>query len=247
MINRPRLDPDDRPALATRQGQGGGPHPDDGTPADDVPPLAVIRSIRSPSRFLRRRARLREPHRHRAGSRWVDREPQFDRADRQHPGLDDYRARSDGRPRSGGSRRGRGRVRRSGRATLMLPGRRRGGSCLSDPDHDVASRRLRWTRLIPRPLWRVSRYSSLGVGVGDDPAADLVGDAVPFDQHRPDGDVEGGQTAPTLEVADGPGVHAPAVGLEFVDDLHRPDLGGAGDRAAGEQGADDVDRPDARD
>ena len=47
---------------------------------------------------------------------------------------------------------------------------------------------------------------------------------------------------PRLEVADRPGVEAPAGRLQLVDDLHGPDLGGAGDRAAGEDRPDHVDR-----
>ncbi len=50
---------------------------------------------------------------------------------------------------------------------------------------------------------------------------------------------------PRLKIADRAGVEAAAVGLELVDDLHGADLGRAGDRAAGKEGPDHVDRAGA--
>ena len=50
---------------------------------------------------------------------------------------------------------------------------------------------------------------------------------------------------PRLRVADRAGIQAAPVGLQLVDDLHGADLRRAGDRAAGEHGADDVVRPGA--
>ena len=50
-----------------------------------------------------------------------------------------------------------------------------------------------------------------------------------------DGDAEV-QVAAEAEVAHRPGVGAPAGGLQFLDDLHGPHLGRAGDRARGEGG-----------
>src|SRR5438874_13131513 len=81
----------------------------------------------------------------------------------------------------------------------------------------------------------------LRVRVGDDRAADLITKPFAFDQHRADGNVKG--TGPAAsEIADGARVEAATGRLELVDQLHGADLGRAGDRTAGEQRADHVDR-----
>ena len=149
-----------------------------------------------------------------------------------------------GRSRSARSRTGPGHARRSGRATLIVSASS-GDDPAADPDHGrpllpPSSTSRSASALVQRLL-----VLGLGVRVGHDPAADLVADAVPLDQHRPDRDVEAAVAAPA-EVADRPGVEAPPGRFQLVDDLHGPDLRGPGDRAAGEDRADHVDRPGLR-
>ena len=78
-----------------------------------------------------------------------------------------------------------------------------------------------------------------GDGVGDDAAAySHVGFAVLEDQGA-DGYAEG-CAAVGGDETDGAGVDAAGMGFEVADDLHGADLGGSGDRAAGEHGGEDV-------
>ena len=79
----------------------------------------------------------------------------------------------------------------------------------------------------------------LGVAVGDHAAARLDVHAPVLDQRGPQRDA-GVHRAVGGEVADGTGVEAAPLGLQLVDDLHRPDLGRAADRAGREA------RPSAR-
>ena len=68
------------------------------------------------------------------------------------------------------------------------------------------------------------------VGVGDDPGAGLHARPAAAPHHRADRD-RGVEVAGEVEVADDPGVRAALHRLELVDDLHRPHLGRAADRA----------------
>ena len=74
---------------------------------------------------------------------------------------------------------------------------------------------------------------------GDDPGAGVeMGDAVAQDG-APDGD-RGVQVAIVAEVADGAAVEAAPLALQLPDQLHGAHLGGAGERAGGEDGAERV-------
>ncbi len=96
-----------------------------------------------------------------------------------------------------------------------------------------------WGRVRKEALRRHSRMLVGGDGVGDDASSDShVGLAVVQDEGA-DGDAEGGG-AVGGDVADGSGVDAAGMGFEFADDLHGADLGGSGDGAAGEHGAEDL-------
>ena len=107
---------------------------------------------------------------------------------------------------------------------------------LSSPDSSTAR--------IPRPFTSVSSNSASGSESATIAAAHLKAGAIAFNQDRPDRDVECARSA-AAEVADRTGVEAAPVRLELVDDLHGADLGGTGDRAAGKDGANHVDRPGA--
>ncbi len=78
-----------------------------------------------------------------------------------------------------------------------------------------------------------------GDGVGDDAAAYSHGGLAILEDERTDGDAERGG-AVGGDVADGSGVDAAGMGFELADDLHGADLGGAGDGATGEEGAEEV-------
>ena len=76
----------------------------------------------------------------------------------------------------------------------------------------------------------------VGVGVGDDAGAGVEVDGVVLADGGADGDVEEA-FAVEAEAADGAGVEAAGMGLEFGDDFGGALFGGAGDGAAGEAGA----------
>ena len=77
-----------------------------------------------------------------------------------------------------------------------------------------------------------------GVGVGYDASAYSHGGVAVVEGEGADGYVECGG-AIGGDVADGSGVDAAWVLFEVADDLHGADLGGSGDGAAGEEGAED--------
>ena len=68
---------------------------------------------------------------------------------------------------------------------------------------------------MPPPAWKYICPPTATIGADDDARIHRAGDA---------------------EIADGAAVHPPAGGLQLGDDLHRPHLGRAGDRAAGKGG-----------
>ena len=93
----------------------------------------------------------------------------------------------------------------------------------------------------PRAL--VDRLVPLGgrVALPGDPAADVEGQAPPVGHERADHDARL-HRAVGPDPADGAGVRAAADRLEPLEDLHRPDLRGAGDRAARERRREEVER-----
>ncbi len=76
----------------------------------------------------------------------------------------------------------------------------------------------------------------LDVGVVHDSAPGPEADGACAVDEGADGDV-GVHGAVESQVADGAGVDSAAMGLQFFDDFHGPDLGCAGDGAAGEAGS----------
>src|SRR6266581_1731212 len=85
----------------------------------------------------------------------------------------------------------------------------------------------------------------LRIGVRDDAAADGEVRRRTNDGRGADRDVPVEGAVPR-DVPEGPGVHAAAVGLEALDDLHRARLWRPGDRAAGKSRADEAGDRDVR-
>ena len=102
-------------------------------------------------------------------------------------------------------------------------------------DYAASSASISAARLVQRlPVLQ------LGIGVGDDAAAGLEVYPPPERQIGADHDA-GVHRAGGAEIADRAAVHAPPRRLQLGDDLHGPDLGRAGDRAAGKGRAEQVD------
>ena len=93
----------------------------------------------------------------------------------------------------------------------------------------------------PRALTTVSSHSAAGIALPGDPAADVERQAPAVGDERPDQDARL-HRAVRPDPAERPGVRAAPDRLEALEDLHRPDLGGAGDRAARERGGEQVER-----
>ena len=89
---------------------------------------------------------------------------------------------------------------------------------------------------------RHSSNSEVCLGIGDDAAADAHLARAAGEHHGADRHVELG-VAGRRDMADGAGIDAARTRLELADDLHGAHLGRAGDRAAGEQGAEHVLEP----
>src|SRR3546814_12969764 len=86
---------------------------------------------------------------------------------------------------------------------------------------------------------RISDWSS------DVCSSDLPLPAAFFDANGADGNIERG-VARRIDPAHGAGIDAARDGSDRIDDLHRPNLGRAGDRPAGEEDAQHLDRGKAR-
>ncbi len=110
---------------------------------------------------------------------------------------------------------------------------------VDEQDHDTVA----GARASIKSSGLVERFPilQLRIGVGHDPAAGLEVYLASRGHHGSDDDAR--IHAPVCaEVADGAAVDSPARRLQLRDDLHRADLGGAGDGPAGKGGAHQVHR-----
>ena len=93
----------------------------------------------------------------------------------------------------------------------------------------------------PRALTTVSAHSAGRVALPGDPATDVERQPPTVRHERPDQDARL-HRAVRPDPAERPGVRTAPHRLEPLEDLHRPDLRRAGDRAAGKRGREQVER-----